>query len=174
MKNSKLNIVFLILLLVILVLIIMLCVKDNEHFRWSRNRYLQGKNFTGAIVPFYVDLSNTNEIHRLRSLGWYLCDGTKGTPDLRNRFIRGGDENTTMDETGGSETVQLEVHNLPNHTHSLPQDMYGYGDMQSLKQSSGRDESHGYYTTGDCKKCLGTPISIMPKYYVLAYFMFKT
>lgn len=48
--------------------------------------------------------------------GWQLCDGTNGTPDLRDRFVRGGE---VPGETGGSNTVQLTAENLPNHNHDL-------------------------------------------------------
>ena len=36
--------------------------------------------------------------------GWALCDGTGGTPDLRDRFIIGGE---TPGETGGSTTTSI-------------------------------------------------------------------
>jgi hypothetical protein len=50
--------------------------------------------------------------------GWYLCDGTNGTPNLVDRFVRGasgGDELTT----GGSDSVVLDVGNLPSHDHTF-------------------------------------------------------
>lgn len=34
--------------------------------------------------------------------GWSLCDGTMGTPDLRNRFVVGAGDAYTIEETGGS------------------------------------------------------------------------
>ena len=33
---------------------------------------------------------------------WQLCDGTNGTPDLRDRFIVGAGNNYTVGATGGS------------------------------------------------------------------------
>ena len=36
----------------------------------------------GIILAWYGDIRNIPE-------GWELCDGKKGTPDLRNRFIIG-------------------------------------------------------------------------------------
>ena len=36
----------------------------------------------GTILPYVGDLA---DIPR----GWYLCDGSNGTPDLRNRFLEG-------------------------------------------------------------------------------------
>ena len=34
--------------------------------------------------------------------GWLLCDGTNGTPDLRDRFIIGAGNNYAVNATGGS------------------------------------------------------------------------
>ncbi|GAH63477.1 unnamed protein product, partial [marine sediment metagenome] len=33
--------------------------------------------------------------------GWHLCDGTKGTPDLRSRFVVGAGDSFDVDDTGG-------------------------------------------------------------------------
>lgn len=58
--------------------------------------------------------------------GWYLCDGSNSTPDLRNRFIvcanadSGGAAKSTITgaaaQTGGSTTISTS--NLPAHTHT--------------------------------------------------------
>ena len=45
---------------------------------------------------------------------WHLCDGTNGTPDLRNRFIYGGD-GTNNGATGGENKHQLTVDELPSN-----------------------------------------------------------
>lgn len=31
--------------------------------------------------------------------GWQLCDGTNGTPDLRNKFIAGAGDTYAVDDT---------------------------------------------------------------------------
>jgi len=36
----------------------------------------------GTILPYVGDLADIPK-------GWYLCDGSNGTPDLRNRFLEG-------------------------------------------------------------------------------------
>lgn len=52
--------------------------------------------------------------------GWNICDGTNGTPDLRERFIVGSgtDSGATYDigDTGGG-TATLTEDNLPSHAH---------------------------------------------------------
>lgn len=37
--------------------------------------------------------------------GWYLCNGSNGTPDLRDRFVVGAGSSYTVDSTGGSTTT---------------------------------------------------------------------
>ncbi|GBR75601.1 phage tail fiber protein [Candidatus Termititenax persephonae] len=55
--------------------------------------------------------------------GWYQCNGKNGTPDLRDKFIRGGrsGENMARGGTGGadSRSITLQKVNLPSHNHSL-------------------------------------------------------
>jgi len=47
--------------------------------------------------------------------GWLICDGTSGTPDLRNRFIVGAGSTYAVAATGGSADATLVSH---NHTFS--------------------------------------------------------
>lgn len=51
--------------------------------------------------------------------GWVLCDGTSGTPDLRDRFVVGAGSTYNPDATGGATTATLSVANLPSHQHGL-------------------------------------------------------
>ena len=51
--------------------------------------------------------------------GWYLCDGTNSTPDLRNRFVVGAGDEYAVDATGGAKNVTLTSAQIPSHTHSF-------------------------------------------------------
>jgi microcystin-dependent protein len=51
--------------------------------------------------------------------GWLLCDGTSGTPNLRDRFVVGAGSTYAVGATGGAATVTLATTNLPAHTHTL-------------------------------------------------------
>lgn len=66
--------------------------------------------------------------------GWTLCDGTNGTPDLRDRFIVGAGRNYSPNATGGSDTVTLNLSQIPSHSHSI---------------SGGGSHSHSGSTSGD-------------------------
>jgi len=60
--------------------------------------------------------------------GWALCDGTGGTPDLRNRFIVGAGDDYAVGANGGAQTHNhtitvdghaLTVAELPAHDHAM-------------------------------------------------------
>jgi len=59
--------------------------------------------------------------------GFQLCDGTNGTPDLRNRFIIGAGDIYNINDTGGSADAIVVSHNHTvttnssgAHTHTIP------------------------------------------------------
>jgi len=51
--------------------------------------------------------------------GWHLCDGTGGTPDLRDRFVVGAGLSYAKGATGGEATHKLTVDEMPAHTHGV-------------------------------------------------------
>ena len=50
--------------------------------------------------------------------GWALCDGTNGTPNLKDRFIMGATTDATINKTGGQNEVTLTIDELPSHAHT--------------------------------------------------------
>jgi microcystin-dependent protein len=52
--------------------------------------------------------------------GWYLCNGSNGTPNLSGKFVVGysaSDSDYDVGDTGGSKTITLSTSQLPAHTH---------------------------------------------------------
>jgi microcystin-dependent protein len=66
-------------------------------------------------------------------VGWALCDGRNGTPDLRDRFIVGAGGSYNVGNTGGSNTVTLTTSQIPSHSH----------EAGTLKTASAGSHSHG-------------------------------
>ena len=74
--------------------------------------------------------------------GWVLCDGTNGTPDLRNRFVVGAGIDYSVGNTGGSKTVTLTTDQMPSHTHTINES----GEHRHAIDPSWVDASTGYYS----------------------------
>ena len=51
--------------------------------------------------------------------GWHLCDGTLGTPNLRDRFVVGAGATYANGATGGATTATLSTANMPAHNHVI-------------------------------------------------------
>lgn len=67
--------------------------------------------------------------------GWALCNGSNGTPDLRNKFVVGAGGSYGVGNTGGSNYVTLSESEMPQHRH-------GSG---SLYTSTAGEHAHTYY-----------------------------
>jgi hypothetical protein len=50
--------------------------------------------------------------------GWTICDGQNGTPDLRDRFVRGANGDTNVGQEGGADSITLTDDQLPQHAHN--------------------------------------------------------
>lgn len=128
--------------------------------------------------------------------GWVLCNGSSGTPDLRNRFVVGAGSTYAVAATGGSADATLVSHshsvsdpghghgvNDPGHTHSINYssainlDSGGIGALVLIGSTNTSASTTGISIQGS-----GTGISIasagssatnanLPPYYALAYIM---
>ena len=100
---------------------------------------------------------------------WGICDGTNGTPDLRNSFVMGSSSIHAFGQTGGEENHTLSVNEMPNHSHSfgLPQGDQNYGNGSGNTFWGGSwGRNIGTNAVGG-----GAAHNNMPPYYVLAYIM---
>jgi microcystin-dependent protein len=77
-----------------------------------------------SLVPAGVILLWSGSIASIPS-GWNLCDGTNGTPDLRNRFVVGAGSTYAVGATGGADSVTLTEAQMPAHTHTGSTDSAG-------------------------------------------------
>lgn len=92
--------------------------------------------------------------------GWHLCDGSAGTPDLRDKFIVGAGSSFAVDAEGGS----------VNHSH----DFTSYGHTHSLKSGAVLSAPPEFYSEFSESVLTGTSDidSSLPPYYALAYIMY--
>jgi hypothetical protein len=122
--------------------------------------------------------------------GWLLCNGSSGTPDLRDRFIVGAGSTYAVAATGGSANAIVVSHNHtatstvtdPGHTHAVRTWQGGNG---SGVANTGTDGG-GPFDVGGAALSNVTSITVattvassgssgtnanLPPYYALAYIM---
>ena len=131
-----------------------------------------------------------------------LCDGTAGTPDLRGRFIlsSGGLPPLTsrsIGQTGGIETVTLNISQIPSHDHNvngstsqdgdhyhtssvINESQYQSGDLigaysgYNVRQDVNTNNAGTHFHTMNFDSALtggDQSHENMPPFYVLAYIM---
>lgn len=125
--------------------------------------------------------------------GWYLCDGTNGTPNLTDRFVIGAGSSYSVGSTGGVGSVTLTTNNLPAHTHTATSTVtdpghvhpIGFGDRITSSNpnlGSGSNDRYGVQSTAVRSNTTGITVSttnstvgsgasfsVQNPYYALAY-----
>lgn len=122
--------------------------------------------------------------------GWYLCDGTNGTPDLRNSFIVGAGATYAVNATGGTADAVVVAHSHTGTTGGQNVEHYhGAGDGGAFIVSDGGaagfigggsarnktetglpNTDHNHPFTTNSSGVSGTNANL-PPYYALAYIM---
>jgi len=143
---------------------------------------------TGMISLWYGSIGSVPS-------GWYLCDGTNGTPDLRNKFVVGAGSTYSVAATGGSTDAIVVSHTHtatstststvtdPTHTHNYTsasgsggQGFTGAGVGNAINNGTTTAASTGITvatstsTTNASTGVSGTNANL-PPYYALAYVM---
>jgi len=108
--------------------------------------------------------------------GWAICDGTKGTPDLRGRFVlMAQDSAYSIMSTGGAAKHTLTSAEMPSHDHmTAPNGGYGgcLGNGNKAYSGGGGADFGG---GGSCFRTSAEggnqPHNNMPPFYTLIYIM---
>ena len=75
--------------------------------------------------------------------GWHLCDGSSGTPDLRDRFIVGAGNTYKVKDTGGEATHKLTTNEMPSHSHGFTGTSHSHtGSLSSATAASAGNHTH--------------------------------
>jgi len=91
--------------------------------------------------------------------GWLICDGTHGTPDLRDRFIVGAGIFFTINDTGG--TIE--------HTHDFISDPHNHTFESG--DDLGPGTTYNDFTDNRVVTGITDHTDNLPPYYVLAFIM---
>lgn len=107
--------------------------------------------------------------------GWFLCDGSNGTPDLRDRFVLGAGRNYAVDATGGESEHTLTIEEMPSHSHKYTDPLEGKGSgLGNGNHYSGEAYLNPSLNGGTTSyEGNSQPHNNMPPYYCLCYIMRK-
>ena len=139
----------------------------------------------GATIPTGLISMWSGSIGSIPS-GWYLCDGSNGTPNLTDRFVIGAGSTYAVNGTGGASTATLITANLPAHTHTAtvtdPGHLHTYDKTVGTAGAAGGGAAviltftatnTSTATTGisvsNASTGSGTSFAILPPYYALAF-----
>jgi microcystin-dependent protein len=146
----------------------------------------------GATIPAGLISMWSGSIGSIPA-GWYLCDGSNGTPNLTDRFVIGAGSAYAVNGTGGASTATLITANMPAHTHTATSVVTDSGHTH-LSNAVGlvspninwtgaggafynntNNTNTGSATTGitvattNASVGSGSSFSILPPYYALAF-----
>ena len=117
--------------------------------------------------------------------GWYLCNGSNSTPDLRDRFVVGAGSTYAVAAIGGSADAVVVTHTHTatstdsGHVHTQT-DVYGAGYVAPgspgnftafYPSSSSTGSSTANITTTNASAGVSGTNANLPPYYALAYIM---
>ena len=143
------------------------------------------QNSLPAVIPSGVIVLWSGSVASIPA-GWFLCDGTNSTPDLRDRFVVGAGSTYSPAATGGSADAVV-----VSHTHTATSAVTDPGHRHTYSAPSGTDDGGfsgsvvdsivsaqtGIATTGitvaTTVNSTGTSATNanLPPYYALAYIM---
>jgi hypothetical protein len=115
----------------------------------TSNTALATTSFVHGVIPYGAIIMWSGAIVAI-PIGWTLCDGNNGTPDLRNRFVVAAGGSYVVGAVGGAASssattsaagahthggatgsTSLTIQQMPAHTHSLPQAVQTTADGSS-------------------------------------------
>jgi hypothetical protein len=141
----------------------------------------------GGIIPSGGIIIWSGAANAIPS-GWLLCNGSSGTPDLRNRFVVGAGSTYAVGATGGSADAIVVSHThtgttstIGNHQHtsaagpgpgSRNLDPVSANTQQCAEvgTTTGAAGAHNHTFTTDSTGSSGTNANL-PPYYALCYIM---
>jgi microcystin-dependent protein len=103
----------------------------------------------GAIIMWSGDIDTNGNpiIGGTADTNWQICDGSNGTPDLRDRFVVGSGSSYLTGDVGGANSVALTVSEMPGHNHyfsDISSETGGHSHSFSDYTDSAGSHSHGF------------------------------
>ena len=93
--------------------------------------------------------------------GWHICDGTDGTPDMRDKFIVGASNKRDINVIGGASTTSISLEGLEHY--------HGVGHNTNLRSEGGAGWGWNFSTNG----LKDIPVALMPSSDTKTKYYFK-
>jgi hypothetical protein len=148
----------------------------------TNNTQIATTAFANAVFPAGGIIMWSGSVASIPS-GWALCNGSNGTPDLRNRFIVGAGSTYAVDATGGSADAIV-----VSHTHTATSVVTDPGHVhnsgETIGVASGGVSARGITSGGNATGSSTTGITVattnastgssgtnanLPPYYALCF-----
>ena len=127
----------------------------------------QGSNTlpTGTILPYVGDLDKIPH-------GWFLCDGSNGTPDLRDRFLQGSDTSGIFIEAGlPNITGHFSADDLASRFDPPAGAFFTYFSGASIDASEEWGGGRIYFDASRSSSIYGRSETVQPAAYTVYYIM---
>jgi microcystin-dependent protein len=103
--------------------------------------------YTGAVAPS----------------GWAICNGSNGTPDLRDRFVIGAGASYPLGATGGEAAHGLSESEMPSHTHAVGSHVHALNTHTHISPAHSHSLSQTTYEfrdvgTGSVSRLVGSDV----------------
>jgi len=153
-------------------------IKNVASIYNSDTMIIKNLNVTGAfnLIPKGIIVAWNGTVP---PVGWALCNGTNGTPNLTEKFIMGYSTLRPINSTGGEATHILTIDEMPTHNHNLSGNADDEGYCKTLPcgmQISDRTTNDKTYDPQNARTTItytggNKPHNTIPPYYALAYIM---
>jgi hypothetical protein len=128
--------------------------------------FLSGQN---DLVPSGVITIWSGSVASIPT-GWNLCDGTNGTPDLRNKFVVVSGGTYAVGATGGQASQTIS-----SHSHTYSGSTGGVSNMGPYTFKVGGYDypalEHSHSFSGTTSSDGSVVVNLLPPYYALCYVM---
>ena len=123
-----------------------------------------------AMIPTNEEISRLSALPRGSIIiwtskdipnGWAICDGTNGTPDMRDKFIVGASNNRDINVIGGHGTTSISLEGLDHY--------HGVGRNPNLRT----DGDQGWWWLYSTNGINDIDVSLMPSSYANTKYYFK-
>ena len=134
----------------------------------------EAANPAGAKPPIGGIIMFSGSLAQVAALAphWQLCDGTSGTPNLRDKFVIGAGLNYTPNDSGGSKDAVVVAHTHAatlggtsggesnTHTHAVtdPGHVHGLADGSNIQSTAG-GSAYGSNVAGSSSSTISSAIT---------------